>query len=143
MIRKHRQRIGGLLVIVATLVVLPAFGGVVALGTGTVQTSGEAPLLTKTGTLRFDNREDGIIENVRATLQAAEADPYTIVDSDVQLARLEAGATVESTDTFAVQVDLSAIRTRNVPLNWLLEFDLEGVHHQVSLRTILEVSEKE
>ena len=52
-----------------------------------------------------------------------------------------AGASVESVETFAVQVDTSYEFTRSVPLVWLLDFDVAGEHLQLRTPVILDVPE--
>lgn len=132
---------GVVLPLALVVVLLPVFAGGVVLEVGTIQTSGEAPLLTKTGTLRIDNNEAEAMENITATLQEADAGAYTIIDGVVATPAVEANASLESTDTFAVQVDTSTGASPNVPLKWRLEFDRSGEHHQVTVFVILHVPE--
>lgn len=134
--------------IIAALLALPgalladsAFLGRVTLEVGSVQTSGEAPLLTKTAALRIENHEEAVIENVRATLQPDAQAIYTIVEGVVEVAGVGAGDSEESEQTFAVQLDTSIESTRSVLLQWVLDFDVAGEPQQISTPVILDVPE--
>ena len=107
----------------------------------TVMTFGEEPAITKTGTLTINNEEGGTIENARAALQESDEGYYTIVDGLVEFPSVDAGASLESTDTFSVTVDTSGEHSRSVGTRWLLDFDLGGEHHQVLLHLVLDVPE--
>lgn len=126
-------------VIVFSLSLMPALASFIYLVSGEVETSGEEPMLTKTGTLTLDNREPFPLEDAQAVL--AESDAYSIVDGVVDFPTVGAGTSVESADTYAIEIDVSAESSPSVILSWSLQYDLDGDHHEVEVTTVMHVAE--
>jgi hypothetical protein len=125
----------------ALVVAVPLAAAEFSLETGSVTTSGIAPDLTKTATLKITNGFKQPIENVVATLEEPEGAAYSVIEGTVEVPLIGVGETVESADTFSVEVDVSNEISRHVPMRWLVEFELDGESRQLRTPSILVVVE--
>lgn len=119
---------------------LPAFASGVYLHTGTVDTDGEPPLITKTGTLLLENELGAAIEEVQANLN--ESEEYQIVDGQVVFPTIPDGESAEPEDSYTVEIDTTS-GSQSVPLSWTLTFRLQGETEERRLVTMLHVEERE